>query len=274
MSTLLLCNENPFIVCILGALFCCVHSRLTRRCLIFESLWQEAIYLWRQCWSGANSIIQIKIIEMQIKQIQIIQIQIIQIQIIQIPIIQIQIIQIEIMRACGNVIYGGASSPVKFFHMIPCILHDTWKFSGGKDIVWHLGIHSITYISTRCYLGLRSEYVALKWMNHSLIIIRELTLSIFIALYFLILPFNKVIANDMIYRDHIFQYTPFSLGSVSNTLPAPLGVYLHSLLIWEWIRKYCPLNTTLRGNHWQCFSNDADRHNVDIFRQAKCQHIG
>ena len=32
-------------------------------------------------------------------------------------------------------------------------------------------------------------------------------------------------------------------------------------------------HTSSRGKHWQCSSNDANRHNVDICRQAKCQHI-
>ena len=49
--------------------------------------------------------------------------------------------------------------------------------------------------------------------NHSFIIIREaliLTLSIFIVLYFLVFTVlaTGMIPNDMIYRDHIIQYTP------------------------------------------------------------------
>ena len=57
------------------------------------------------------------------------------------------------------------------------------------------------------------KFTGIHGIWHSLIIIREaliLTLSIFIVLYFLVFTVlaTGMIPNDMIYRDHIIQYTP------------------------------------------------------------------
>ena len=68
--------------------------------------------------------------------------------------------------------------------------------------------------------------------------------------------------NELIFRDHIIQYTPCSVGSVlGNT--AQGTVFLDTL-------RDSLANT---GTHpcaffWRCSSNDANRHNVDICRKA------
>ena len=48
-----------------------------------------------------------------------------------------------------------------------------------------------------------------------------------------------------------------------------LGTVFPRTLPWANIR-----NTSSRGKHWQCSSNDADKLNVDICRQAKRHSIG
>ena len=66
-----------------------------------------------------------------------------------------------------------------------------------------------------------------------------------------------MISIDMIWRDHIFQYTPCSLGSELGNMI--LGTVYLDTLPGANIR-----NTSLHGKHWQYSSNDANRHNVDI----------
>ena len=77
--------------------------------------------------------------------------------------------------------------------------------------------------------------------------------------YFLIFPRSRDgILSEMIFKDHIIQYTPCSLGSVlENTA---LGTVFSDTLPIGNIR-----NTSSRGKHFQCSSNDAEMLNVDIY---------
>ena len=85
--------------------------------------------------------------------------------------------------------------------------------------------------------------------------------------YFLIFPGSRDgILSEMIFKDHIIQYTPCSLGSVQGN--TSLGTVFLDTLPRGNIR-----NTSSRGKHLQCSSNDADMHNVDICRQTKCHYI-
>ena len=76
-----------------------------------------------------------------------------------------------------------------------------------------------------------------------------------------------VILNDMIYRDHIYP--------IHSLLP---GVYVSILSLGTVFPRTLPManirNTSSRGKHGQCSSNDADKLNVDICRQAKWHYIG
>ena len=74
------------------------------------------------------------------------------------------------------------------------------------------------------------------------------------------------ILSEMIFKDHIIQYTPCSLGSVQGN--TSLGTVFLDTLPRGNIR-----NTSSRGKHLKCSSNDADMHNVDICRQTKCHYI-
>ena len=81
--------------------------------------------------------------------------------------------------------------------------------------------------------------------------------------YFLIFPGSRDgILSEMIFKDHIIQYTPCSLGSVQGN--TSLGTVFLDTLPRGNIR-----NTSSRGKHLQCSSNDAEKHNVDICRQSQ-----
>ena len=105
--------------------------------------------------------------------------------------------------------------------------------------------------------------------EHSLIIDRDvliLTLSIFKALWGCISWYSLaigLISDDMIYRDHIIQYTPCALGRVQGN--TSLGTVFPRTLPRANTR-----DTSSRGKHWQCSSSDAEWLIVDICRQAKC----
>ena len=112
------------------------------------------------------------------------------------------------------------------------------------------------------------------WISHSLIIIREvliLPLSIFNHLKVFISWYSlatglilSILLNDMIYNDHVMQYTPCSVRR--NTA---LGIIFLDTPPRANIR-----NTSSRGKHKQCSSYDANRLIVDICRQAKYHNNG
>ena len=81
--------------------------------------------------------------------------------------------------------------------------------------------------------------------------------------YFLIFPRSRDgILSEMIFKDHIIQYTPCSLGSVQGN--TSLGTVFSDTLPIGNIR-----NTSSRGKHFQCSSNDAETLNVDIYWQSQ-----
>ena len=70
------------------------------------------------------------------------------------------------------------------------------------------------------------------------------------------------ILSEMIFKDHIIQYTPCSLGSVQGN--TSLGtVFLDTL------PRGNNRNTSSRGKHLHCSSNDAEKPNVDICRHSQ-----
>ena len=70
----------------------------------------------------------------------------------------------------------------------------------------------------------------------------------------------------MINSYHIIQYNPCSQGRVFGNIAQ--GTTFLDTLPGVSIR-----HESLHGEHRLCSSNDADRPNQDICRQAKCQHI-
>jgi len=88
-----------------------------------------------------------------------------------------------------------------------------------------------------------------------------------VGMYFLVSTGNR---GDIEWHDLQRSYYP-----IHSLLPGvyvsilSLGTVFPRTLPWANIR-----NTSSRGKHWQCSSNDADKLNVDICRQAKRHYIG
>ena len=88
-----------------------------------------------------------------------------------------------------------------------------------------------------------------------------------VGMYFLVSTGNR---GDIEWHDLQRSYYP-----IHSLLP---GVYVSILSLGTVFPRTLPManirNTSSRGKHWQCSSNDADKLNVDICRQAKRHYIG
>ena len=88
-----------------------------------------------------------------------------------------------------------------------------------------------------------------------------------VGMYFLVSTGNR---GDIEWHDLQRSYYP-----IHSLLP---GVYVSILSLRTVFPRTLPManirNTSSRGKHWQCSSNDADKLNVDICRQAKRHYIG
>ena len=88
-----------------------------------------------------------------------------------------------------------------------------------------------------------------------------------VGMYFLVSTGNR---GDIEWHDLQRSYYP-----IHSLLP---GVYVSILSLGTVFPRTLPManirNTSSRGKHWQCSSNDADKLNVDICRQAKWHYIG